>query len=206
MHNEAKAFTVYVKNLFPAYFSGTTVLDVGSGDINGNNRFLFDDTCEYHGNDVFNAPNVTIVSKTSALPFEDGKFDMIISTECFEHDPEYAQSWRKIYDMLKPGGLFAFTCASDGRPEHGTRRTTPQDSYGTLGNVEGWTDYYLNLNLASLQSVFNLPTEFTQWKSYYNSYTKDLYFWGVKPGGEQPQPPILVPYSEWAPSVTENTL
>jgi SAM-dependent methyltransferase len=201
MHNEAKAFTVYVKNMFPAYFSGTVALDVGSGDINGNNRFLFGEGCEYHGNDVYKAPNVTVVSKTSALPFPSNTFHVIVSTECFEHDPEYAQSWRKIYDMLKPGGLFAFTCASDGRPEHGTRRTTPGDSYGTIGNVEGWTDYYQNLNLASLRSVFNLDTEFSQWKSYYNAYTKDLYFWGIKVGGEGVVSAPVHPYS--GPQVSE---
>ena len=36
------------------------------------------------------ARNVTIVSKTKDLPFEDASFDTIVSTECFEHDPEYA--------------------------------------------------------------------------------------------------------------------
>ena len=86
MHLEAKEFTLYVSSLFPNYFNNKKVLDVGSGDINGNNRFLFNN-CEYVGNDVISAPNVTIVSKTKDLPFEDETFDTIISTECFEHDP-----------------------------------------------------------------------------------------------------------------------
>lgn len=82
--------------------------------------------------------------------------------------------------MLKPGGLFFFTCASDGRPEHGTRRTSPNDSYGTLGNVEGWTDYYKNLNLTHLKEVFDLDKDFCGWNAYYNEQSKDLYFWGIK--------------------------
>lgn len=44
-------------------------------------------------------------------------FDTIISTECFEHDPEYSESLNKIYKMLKPDGLFCFTCASTNRME-----------------------------------------------------------------------------------------
>ncbi|MAA53453.1 MAG: hypothetical protein CMJ41_10660 [Phycisphaerae bacterium] len=64
--------------------------------------------CEYNGNDVIKAPNVTIVSKTKDLPFDNETFDTIILTECFEHDPTYKESFLKIYDMLKKDGLFFF--------------------------------------------------------------------------------------------------
>jgi hypothetical protein len=47
---------------------------------------------------------------------------------------------------LKPDGLFCFTCASTGRGEHGTKRTSPQDSYGTIGNLADMSDYYTPLN------------------------------------------------------------
>ena len=65
------------------YFIYKKVLDVGSGDINGNNRYLFEN-CEYEGNDVIETSNVKIVSKTKDLQFEDNYFDTILSTECFE--------------------------------------------------------------------------------------------------------------------------
>jgi SAM-dependent methyltransferase len=181
MHPEAADFTVFSKNILGEYFSGKKVLDVGSGDINGNNRFLFDD-CEYTGNDVIPAKNVTIVSKTKDLPFEDNSFDTIISTECFEHDPEYSLSFLKIYKMLKPDGVFCFTCASTGRHEHGTRRTSPSDSYGTRGNIEGMTDYYKNLTVKELNEVLPLNELFSSWDSYYNYSTRDLYFIGIKKG------------------------
>lgn len=134
--------------MLPDYFKDNCVLDVGSGDINGNNRFLFEN-CIYIGNDVIKAPNVTIVSKTKDLPFNNEYFNTIVSTECFEHDPEYKESFLKIYEMLKPDGLFLFTCASTGRAEHGTRRTSPNDSYGTIGNVDDMIDYYKNLTKKS---------------------------------------------------------
>jgi len=178
MHPEAVHFMNYAKDTFPDYFYGKCVLDVGSGDINGNNRILFTQ-CEYTGNDVIAAPNVTIVSKTKDLPFEN-HFDTIVSTECFEHDPEYIQSFKKIFTMLKPGGLFAFTCASTNRPEHGTRRTSPNDSYGTLGGLEDMHDHYKNLTIHDLNEALPLDSCFGSWAAYYNSYTCDLYFVGVK--------------------------
>jgi SAM-dependent methyltransferase len=179
MHIQARNFTVFVKKLLRKYFVNKRVLDVGSGDINGNNRFLFEN-CEYEGNDVIQTNNVTIVSKTKDLPFADNSFDTIVSTECFEHDPEYKESLLKIYQMLKPNGLFFFTCASTGRAEHGTRRTSPNDSYGTIGNIEDMVDYYKNLTEKDINDVLNLDESFSTWDTYYNSQSCDLYFIGIK--------------------------
>ena len=181
MHKQARDFTLFVKQILVNFFINKNVLDVGSGDINGNNRFLFEN-CEYEGNDVIQANNVTIVSKTKDLPFTDNTFDTIISTECFEHDPEYKQSFIKIYNMLKPDGLFCFTCASTGRPEHGTRRTSPMDSYGTIGNLEDMSDYYKNLTEIDVNEVLQFNKLFSVWDTYYNSETKDLFFVGIKIG------------------------
>jgi SAM-dependent methyltransferase len=182
MHPEARDFTLFVKNLLPEFFVNKKVLDVGSGDINGNNLFLFEN-CDYNGNDVVPAKNVTIVSKTKDLSFPDETFDTIVSTECFEHDPEYKESFLKIYKMLKPSGLFFFTCASTGRAEHGTRRTTPGDSYGTIGNLEDMSDYYKNLTEYDLvNEVFEINNLFSKWDTYYNDSSKDLYFVGIKNG------------------------
>jgi SAM-dependent methyltransferase len=179
MHVQAAHFTLFVKSIFPSYFINKRVLDVGSGDINGNNRFLFEN-CEYNGNDVIQAKNVTIVSRTKDLPFGANTFDTIISTECFEHDPEYKESLKKIYEMLKPGGLFFFSCASTGRLEHGTIRAKPVDSYGTIGNIEDMLDYYKNLTEIDLNDILPLNALFSTWDTYFNDISKDLYFVGIK--------------------------
>jgi SAM-dependent methyltransferase len=181
MHLEAKDFTIFVKKILCDFFINKRVLDVGSGDINGNNRFLFEN-CEYDGNDVIQAKNVTIVSKTKDLYFTDNTFDTIVSTECFEHDPEYKESFIKIYKMLKPDGLFCFTCASTGRAEHGTLKTSPYASYGTIGNLTEMSDYYKNLTEIDLNEVLPLNNLFSVWNTYYNSHSKDLYFVGIKKG------------------------
>ena len=86
MHQQAKDFTVFVKSILGDYFKNKMILDVGAGDINGNNRFLFEN-CSYNGNDVVPSKNTTIVSKTKDLQFENIYFDTIISSECLEHYP-----------------------------------------------------------------------------------------------------------------------
>ena len=84
--------------------------------------------------------------------------------------------------MLKPDGLFFFTCASTGRPEHGTRRTTPNHSYGTIGKIDDMEDYYKNLTIKDIKDVLDLNSIFAVWDSYYNSKSNDLYFIGIKNG------------------------
>jgi len=185
MHIQCRDFTLFVKQILSDFFTNKRVLDVGSGDINGNNRFLFEN-CEYDGNDVVEANNVTIVSKTKDLPFENNTFDTIISTECFEHDPEYKESFIKIYNMLKPDGLFLFTCAGFGRPEHGTRKMHPESSYGTIGNLDDMSDYYKNLTVFDLNEAIPLNNCFSVWDSYYNYDSCDLYFIGIKNGNGRP--------------------
>ena len=103
---------------------------------------------------------MTIASKTKDLPFTDGSFDVILSTECFEHDPEYAESFKKICEMLKPGGLFFFTCASTGRLEHGTRRQGSLSSYGTRAQLKDMQDYYKNLTISDFNESKNLNQSF----------------------------------------------
>lgn len=178
VHKQAIHFLTYAKNQFPQYFKNVKVLDIGCGDINGNNRMLFEDS-DYNGNDVIECPNATIVSKTKDLTFDDETFDVIISSECFEHDPEYEESIKNIYRMLKKNGLFIFTCASEGRPEHGTKRTTPNDSFGTIGELPEMMDYYKNLEIEDINKIKRIDDVFSSWKSYYNFISRDLYFIGT---------------------------
>lgn len=179
MHIEARHFLDFVYASLPQFYQGMKVLDVGGGDINGNNRSYFTD-CEYQANDVVKGPNVTIVSKTSALEFPDETFDVIISSECFEHDMEYVESMKNIVRMLKHGGLFVFTCASTGRAEHGTLRTSPGCSFSTRGSDEDWKNYYKNLTAEDVCAAIPCQTIFGKFAFYFNAESHDLYFWGVK--------------------------
>jgi hypothetical protein len=179
-HLKQQEFCTSVKGLFPEYFKGVDVCDIGSLDINGNNHYLFEDY-SYIGVDVGRGKNVNIVSKGHEFKPIDGKqFDLVISTECFEHD----QFWRLtiqniVLNLLKSGGMFLFSCATTGRPEHGTRRTTPNDSPFTILD-ESWSDYYLNLTAEDISSAINLSEHFSFYRFSNNEESKDLYFWGIK--------------------------
>ncbi len=139
-HFQQIQFLKSVKNKFPNYFSNVNVLDCGSLDINGNNRYLFDNY-QYTGIDIGHGPNVDIVCKIHEFEGDGNLYDVVVSSECFEHDQFYEKSLQNMFKLLKPGGMMLFTCATEGRPEHGTRRTSPSDSPFT-SNQEGWSDYY----------------------------------------------------------------
>jgi len=169
----------WVRLALPQFFAaGNRALDVGGGDINGNNRAYFEG-CEYVANDVMAGPNVDLVCTTAELAFPDGHFDTIVSTECFEHDMHYEASLRNILRMLRPGGLFAFTCATTGRPEHGTLRTSVEDSFTTqLGGA--WVDYYKNLTETDVAAALGGLQAFAAHAAYVNHHSYDLYFIGIK--------------------------
>jgi len=182
MNNDIKDFLLYVKLILPEYFSNINVIDIGGSDINGNNRYLFNN-CNYIANDVVKAPNINLVSRTSKLSFDSNTFDTIISTQCFEHDPEYNLSLKKILDMLKPNGLFLFTCSSYGKEEHGTGANKINDSYGAMVNIHSMANYYKNLTCNDIDEIINVKMNFSYYDFYYNKLSKNLYFWGIKKEG-----------------------
>jgi SAM-dependent methyltransferase len=174
-HDAQKDFFVYVKSKFPERFKNCSVLDIGSLDINGNNRHLFEDY-SYIGVDVGPGKNVDVVSKGHEYK-SDKEFDIVISSECFEHDMFYRNTIKNCVQLTKPTGLFLFSCASTGRGEHGTRRTSPRDSPLTQQYQE-WGDYYKNLTESDIRDVIDIENTFIDFEFKYNP--GDLYFWGIK--------------------------
>jgi hypothetical protein len=176
-HHAQRVFFTRVNNKFPERFSGCSVLDIGSLDINGNNRYLFRDYT-YIGVDVGHGRNVDVVCKGHEYK-SDEQFDIVISSECFEHDMYYNLTIMNGIELTKPGGLFTFTCASLGRPEHGTNKTKPEDA-PLLSKYEDWGDYYKNLTEEDIREVFNPDEYFSEYEFEYNPKECDLYFWGIK--------------------------
>ena len=179
-HQEQINFCLYVKEKYPDFFKNKRVLDVGSGDINGNNRYLFE-KCDYYGCDVVQTENVTNVGFCHELPFDNETFDVIISTECFEHDIFWTASLRKIFQMLKVGGLFFFSCATTGRPEHGTLRSRT----GSSNTTKLGLDYYGNLTAEDVDRVLHVNDTFKNAEFKLNpmagrGQSEDLYFSGIK--------------------------
>ena len=181
-HQQQAYFCASVREAFPQYFSGVFVLDIGSLDVNGNNQYLFDYNCVYIGVDVAVGRNVDIITPAHLLSLPDATFDVIISTECLEHDRFYIETLRNIERLLKPGGLFLMTCATVGRPEHGTLRTTPQDAPLLQQINDRWANYYKNLTESDIRSAFDVDAIFSEYHFSVCNETYDLYFYGLKRG------------------------
>ena len=173
-HKEQIQYCKSIRERFPAYFRNNRILDVGSLDINGNNRYLFpkEDNNFYLGLDVGAGKNVDIVSPVHKLSSKN-KYDFIISTECFEHDKYYKDSLTKIVELLAPNGMFLFTCATTGRAEHGTTATSPADAPFT-------NDYYKNLTEKDIREVIDVESIFANYEFSVNEEHKDLQFFGIK--------------------------
>lgn len=174
-HPEQAVFCNSVKERFPSRFINCKVLDIGSLDINGNNRYLFTKPYTYTGVDLAPGPNVDVISKGHEFT-SSNKYDIVISTECFEHDMYWDKTIQNCIDLTEPGGLFMFTCATTGRQEHGTTRTTPQDSPFTHTM---FNDYYRNLTEEDIKTAIDLSV-FKTYEFSTNTKTKDLYFFGIK--------------------------
>jgi hypothetical protein len=125
---------------------------------------------------------VDLVSKCHELSFNEEEFDIVLSSECFEHDMYYEKSITKMMKMLKQNGLCVITCASTGRPEHGTRRTSSWDSLTTCINNDEWSDYYKNLTEEDILAIPGFIENFKYYRFYYNPHSFDLYFVGIKGG------------------------
>lgn len=175
-HPQQMAFVGAVSRLLPEYFSGTKVCEVGSLDINGSVRGFFK-ACAYVGYDLAAGPGVDLAQEGQLIGEQTGAFDVVLSTECFEHNPFWVETFSNMLRMSKPSGLVLFTCATTGRAEHGTRRSTPADSPLTVG--AGW-DYYRNLTSEDFTKTFCLPGWFHTFHFYVCPVSCDLYFLGVR--------------------------
>lgn len=136
------------------------VLDIGGRDLNGSTRHLFPNAKPYHVLDVLPGPNVDFVADAGTWDFRSagvGPYDLVVTTETFEH----AKGWRDIiataFAVLRPGGWLIFTCAGPGRPAHSgiaaVWELAPGEYYGNVSPQEiaeelrkqGWTEIETHL-------------------------------------------------------------
>lgn len=169
-HRQQMEYCRSVQERHKEYFSNKRVLEVGSLDVNGSLRIFFKD-CDYTGIDVHDGRGVDVVCK--GHEYEAEPFDVVCSAECFEHDEYYDQTIKNMIRLLKPGGLFFFTCATTGRAEHGTRRSN-QALWGTS------PDYYKNLTEEDFRAFLPVEKVFDDFEFKIENRTKDIYFKGIK--------------------------
>ena len=178
-HPEQRDFLTKLRNQYPQWFTGVSVLEVGSLNINGTVRDFFQPVT-YLGVDVGPGPGVDLIAEGQNLDYPNNHFDIAISAECFEHNPHWQATFANMHRMAR---VTIFTCASEGRPVHGTHDAHPTSSPLTLD----W-DYYRNLTAADFEQAFDLPSMFIEHEFEYNPASCDLYFWGIKAGDDTSEP------------------
>lgn len=167
MHQQARDFVLAVRRKHPAFFQDTNVLEVGSLDINGSIRNYFKGG-NYFGLDLGPGPGVDKVVPPDGPWTILSDWDVVCSSEMFEHNRHWRATWDRMIDYCRPGGLVFFTCATTGRGEHGTTRTSPQDAPFT-------NDFYEN----RVASDFDVSA-FSEHHFETEAGHRDLYFWGIK--------------------------
>lgn len=102
------------------------VIDIGSFDVNGTYRPLFDlPSIRYRGVDLEAGPGVDIVLRSPyRFPLPSRSVDLVVSGQAFEHIEFFWSTWYEIDRVLRPGGM-VFLIA----PSRGSEHRYPQDCW-----------------------------------------------------------------------------
>lgn len=171
-HTEQMFFFQNVKAFFPQFFRQRRVLEVGSLYVNGSVRGLFEG-CDYKGIDIGPGPCVDEVCMGQDFAGAAGSYDVVLSTEVFEHTEDWDKIFLNMLRLVKRDGLVVFSCAAPGRPQHGTRLFDA----GAAPHVAADADYYRNLSARDFREAFALDHWFAD-----HAFVEDtgcLYFVGL---------------------------
>lgn len=108
-----------VDNLSKQEIKGKRVIEIGSKDINGNIKTYFmkiEKPCEYIGIDLKEGNGVDIVCSAENMVEKFGKesFDIVLSTETFEHIKDWKKAISEVKNICKKGGLILITTVCKG--------------------------------------------------------------------------------------------
>ena len=154
-----------------------SILEIGSYNVNGSLRDIFNNINKYVGLDLIKGPGVDKVYDGKNMPINEC-FDLCISCECFEHNPHYLNNFLKMIEFTENDGLVAFTCATIGRAEHGTADSDGEVS-NSPGSMKKW-NYYKNLTKKNFSNKIDLNKHFYKFMFFNNTISSDLYFVGIK--------------------------
>ena len=174
-HLQQRDFIGSLKEKHPDFFEKKRVLEVGSLNINGTIRDFFKD-CDYTGLDLGEGECVDVVCGGHEYKEPNNSYDVCASCECFEHNPYWLETFKNMIRLCKPNGLIFMTCATTGRPEHGTRKS---DAWAAPLCLD--FDYYKNLTEKDFRESMDLDKLFSRYEFKVNTEViKDLYFCGFK--------------------------
>lgn len=143
------------------------VLDIGSYDVNGTYRTIFNaPVYQYTGMDMSPGPNVDIVPRDiyQWTEIADETFDVVVSGQVFEHIEYPWLTIKEIARVLKPSG-FCILIA----PSSGMEHKAPKDCYryyaDGLSALAKWADFkVLHVSVGGVPDI----CEFHDWTDDWN--------------------------------------
>lgn len=102
-----------VRNFKKEEINGKKIIEVGSCNIDGSLRDIFEDwnPAEYIGLDIIDGSGVDIICRAENLLEKFGKeiFDIVISTELLEHIRNWRKAISNIKNICRPNGIILIT-------------------------------------------------------------------------------------------------
>jgi len=134
------------------------LLEVGSYNVNGSVRdWIIGNLCvDYYVGIDLSAQRgyVDVIADAHNLPFRDGAFDLVISTEVLEHVREWHAVVEGMKRVLKPYGMLVVTTRGPGFPLHGY----PYDYWRY--RVEDFREIFNDMAIYRLIEDFEAPGVF----------------------------------------------
>lgn len=115
------------------------VIELGSFNVNGGVRHIFNDADDYVGLDMSRGPGVDIVANIhEADKLFEYRADTILCLETLEHDNQPWLSVEAMRNLLIPGGFLVISTPLNGFPEH----RYPKDYFRYL--KDSYTDWFFD--------------------------------------------------------------
>lgn len=130
MHNEAFAWVAA-----HATTDDVEVLDLGGRNVNGSVRDLFPNATKYVAVDIREGDGVDVVADASTW-VPDQEYDVVVSTETFEHTAVWPEICLTAFKAMKAGGRLILTMAGPGRSQHSAIDGGPLQPSEYYGNVD----------------------------------------------------------------------
>jgi SAM-dependent methyltransferase len=173
-------FTRAVSEFRELFESDYGVIDFGSFDNGGGGPHTLFSNPHYVGIDLELGNNVTFDVPSQFVDLPSRSFAVAMSSECFEHNPFWRETFMQMCRLTRDDGLVLWSCAGIGRREHGTTRSDGGLSAPFV--VNQGLEYYKNVSAGEAKNVLALNYWFTKWSFFENYVSRDTYFIGLRKG------------------------
>lgn len=151
------------------------VVEIGSQDVNGSLRTIWNPSTDYTGIDFVPGKGVDLILQDPySIPLESECADVVLSSSVFEHSDMFWLLFLEIMRLLKPHGLFYLNV-----PSNGDFHRWPVDCwrfYPDSGRaLETWAKRS-GMNAALLESYTSSQSKVDTWNDFVAVFVKDEKF------------------------------